>query len=317
MGMAIQRALAQLPGRVYLITDENVERLHGYLTVGIPRIVLRPGEETKSLETVDAVCRQLVHLGADRGAHLLGVGGGVVCDITGLVASLFMRGIGFSLAPTTLLAQVDAAIGGKTGVNSGPYKNLIGTFAKPSVVFCDPHFLTTLPDEELSNGLAECIKHACIADAELFASVEDEMEKMRGRDMEALNRLIVSSVRIKTEIVNQDPKENDLRKLLNFGHTFGHAIEKHCGLAHGQAVSLGICIANDLATRSGHLSDTDAQRIRALLTRAGLPVKTDKLDMTALRKLLVGDKKRSGDQVSFVLLRRIGKAFIHPMAIND
>jgi 3-dehydroquinate synthase len=313
VGMNVADATAALPERVVIITDENVERLHGGLTSGMQRIILPPGEQTKSLQTVEMVCKRLVEMEADRGTHLLAIGGGVVCDITGLVASLFMRGVSFTLMPTTLLAQVDAAIGGKTGVNSGPFKNLIGTFAQPDAVIGDPCFLDTLPDEELSNGLAECIKHACIADAPLFDWLEDNMTKLLGKDRQALNRLIATSVGVKVDIVNRDPREAGLRKLLNFGHTYGHAIEKHYDMAHGKAVSLGMCIANDMAVRHGHLSPVDARRIQDLLQRAGLPTNTASLDMTALQSLLIGDKKRNGNTLAFVLLNRIGDALIKPI----
>ena len=317
VGMTASEAVRSLPERLIIIIDAHVEHLHGQLTQGIPRIVLEPGEHTKSLTTVETVCRHLVELGADRGTHLLAIGGGVVCDITGLVASLFMRGVSFSLMPTTLLAQVDAAIGGKTGVNSGPFKNLIGTFARPDAVIGDPCFLDTLPDEELSNGLAECIKHACIADAPLFDWLEDNMTRLLGKDRQALNRLIATSVGVKVDIVNRDPREAGLRKLLNFGHTYGHAIEKHYDMAHGKAVSLGMCIANDMAVRHGHLSPVDAKRIQDLLQRAGLPTNTALLDMTALQSLLIGDKKRNGNTLAFVLLNRIGDALIKPIPIHD
>lgn len=306
-----------LPARTVILTDENVKRHWAQEFEGDPTIVLPAGEEQKSLAVVEDVVNQLVAIGADRNSFLLGVGGGVICDLTGFIASVFMRGIPFGFVPTTLLAQIDAAIGGKNGVNSGPFKNMIGLFNQPEFILSDHRFLTTLSDVEFANGLAEAIKHACIANAEYFAWIETHLDKIVARDSEILHEFILESVRIKCTIVEADPLEKNERRLLNYGHTFGHAIEKTLNIPHGQAVSLGMVMANALAVEKGFLDVAQAQRIAHLLDRAGLPVDVSALDKAMLQKLIRSDKKKVDDSIAFVLLNAIGRASIEMIPLDD
>lgn len=280
-------------------------------------IVLPAGEDQKSLLVVENVVQQLVNLGADRGSFLLGVGGGVICDITGFVASVFMRGIPFAFAPTTLLAQVDASIGGKNGVNSGSFKNLIGVFNQPEFVLIDTGFVYSLSDEEFANGMAEVIKHCAIHNPGEFGWLVSYMDRILQRDPEYVERTVLQSVYIKTLIVQSDPLEKGDRRFLNYGHTYGHAIEKHYGIAHGRAVSLGIVLANKMAVERGLLEEKKERYIRELLADAGLPTETSHLDMLALKVLIRGDKKKIGDKVAFILLKDIGEPIIELISLND
>jgi len=306
-----------VPDRTIIITDENVKRLYGHLMEAYPTITLPASEEQKSLVVVEDVVQQLMTLGADRGSFLLGVGGGVICDITGFVASIFMRGIPFAFAPTTLLAQVDASIGGKNGVNSGPFKNMIGVFNQPQFTLIDTGFLASLSDEEFANGLAEVVKHCVLKKAGHFGWLVSYMDIILKRDPEYVSRMVVDSVHIKCGIVESDPLEKGDRRLLNFGHTYGHAIEKHYGMAHGQAVSLGMVLANRMAVERGLLEEKKERDIRELLADAGLPTDVSELDMKALNTLIRGDKKKVGDNVAFILLKDIGEPIIEMIPLHD
>ncbi len=306
-----------VPEGTIIITDQNVKIHHGHVMEAYPTIVLPAGEDQKSLAVVEDIVNQLVTLGADRSSFLLGVGGGVICDITGFVASVFMRGIPFAFAPTTLLAQVDASIGGKNGVNSGPFKNMIGVFNQPEFVLIDTGFLATLSDEEYANGLAEVIKHCVIHNAKEFGWLVSHMDRILQRDPEYVERTVLQSVFIKTLIVDSDPLEKDKRRLLNYGHTYGHAIEKHYGIAHGRAVSLGMVLANKMAVERGLLEEKKARYISTLLADAGLPTDISQLDMKALNILIRGDKKKVGDAVAFILLKDIGEPIIEMIPLHD
>ena len=306
-----------VPERTIIITDENVKRLYGHLMEAYPTIVLTVGEDQKSLTVVENIIHQLVAIGADRGSFLLGVGGGVICDITGFVASVFMRGIPFAFAPTTLLAQVDASIGGKNGVNSSSFKNMIGVFNQPEFVLIDTGFLTTLSDEEYANGLAEVIKHACIRNADYFQWLETNLYSILARKPETLGHLIQESVAIKCVVVDADPLEKGERRILNYGHTYGHAIEKHYGIPHGQSISLGMALANRMAVDFQLLNAETEQRILALLAAAGLPTDVRHLDMAALNPIVRADKKKAGNHVAFILLTDIGSATIKMITLHD
>lgn len=317
LGEAFAKVWEKVPSRTIIITDENVKVRWGHLFADRPCIVLPPGEESKSLETVGQVVEELVELGADRGSFLLGVGGGVVCDLTGFIASVFMRGIPFAFAPTTLLAQVDAAIGGKNAVNTSHFKNMIGLFSQPQFILSDPQLLSTLPDHEFSNGLAECIKHACIVDKDYFAWMEQHMDDLHQADTELLEKLISSSVQIKCAIVDEDPLEQGPRKLLNYGHTFGHVLEKQHGWPHGEAISVGMNLVNHMAVDRGMLNPDDQFRISELLMRAGLPGDTGGSHYTDLFQAVRSDKKKEDGYMAFVLLKGIGRAEIIRVALDD
>ena len=222
---------------VYIITDENVFDLYSHDFPDFPVIKIRAGEEFKDLDTVQNIFKELLKSGADRYSFILAVGGGVVCDIAGFVASTYMRGIRFGFISTSLLSQVDASVGGKNGVNLGDVKNIIGVFNQPEFVLCDPTVLSTLPERELISGFAEVIKYSLIWDLKLFVEIERNLKKLLQFDPEFIQKIVWTSINIKKEVVEQDELEGGLRRILNFGHTFGHAIEKTHGLTHGEAIA--------------------------------------------------------------------------------
>lgn len=304
------------PGRTIFITDENVRRAQPAIFEGRDPIVIPAGEESKTLETVAGLYDRLLALEADRATFLVGVGGGVVCDIAGFAASTYLRGLSFGYVATTLLAQADASVGGKTGVNFGGFKNLVGVFSQPRFVLCDPAVLGTLPASEVRNGLAEIVKHAAIASPSLFSALEG-----RGRDLlslppDLIEEIVLASVSIKAAIVSGDERESGERRKLNFGHTLGHAFESTLGLSHGEAVSLGMAAAADFSVRRGLLSESDARRLRALLEAFGLPT-TAAFDRNRIAAAVGKDKKRAGRSVKFVFLRAIGEAVVEDVDLGE
>ncbi|MCJ7542222.1 MAG: 3-dehydroquinate synthase, partial [Desulfobacterales bacterium] len=255
-------------------------------------------------------------VGADRSTFIVGIGGGIVCDIAGFVASTYLRGVRFGFVSSTLLSQVDASVGGKNGVNFKDYKNMIGVFNQPEFVICDLNLLNTLPEKEVLCGLAEIVKHAVIGDRHLFAYLEAHYQEALALDKDVIGKLVYDSIIIKSAIVNQDELEKGERRKLNFGHTFGHAFEKTTGVPHGEAVSAGMVVASQLSVKRGHLSAKNAERIETLLQKIGLPVRIQaegKSILDALKK----DKKRKGDRIYFVLLDEIGNAFVEQIPIKE
>jgi 3-dehydroquinate synthase len=302
--------------RAVLLTDDNVFKHHSGVFGGYPVIQIGHGEGVKTLETVTSIYRQLIDLEADRSTFLVGIGGGVVCDICGFVASTYMRGVSFGFVATTLLAQVDASVGGKNGVNFGGYKNMVGVFNQPEFVVCDSRFLSTLPKHELHCGLAEVVKHGAISDADYFAYLEQHAEAIVDLDRAAIKRVVADSVRIKAAVVERDEKEAGERRKLNFGHTLGHALEKTLNVSHGQAVSAGMAFAARLSVQMGRLESVAAERLVQLLKRFDLPVAyaiSGQQVIDAIGK----DKKRQHDTLHFVLLRAIGQAVVENMPLNE
>ena len=262
IGEKLENIAAYLPpSKTVTITDTNVRRLYGNRFPESPLIEIGMGEENKTLETVRNIFEQLISLEADRSVFIVGIGGGIVCDITGFVASTYMRGVRFGFGATTLLAQVDASVGGKNGVNFSGYKNMVGTFNQPEFVICDPEVLQTLSDKDRGCGLAEIIKHAAIADGLLFSYLEDNLEKVSALSSEAVHRMVYDSMVIKSEIVNRDERETGERRKLNFGHTVGHAVEKVHKLPHGEAVSIGMMVAANLSAQKGYLKTAEITRL--------------------------------------------------------
>jgi 3-dehydroquinate synthase len=301
---------------VLIITDHTVRTLHGHRFPPFPTIEIGMGEESKTLETVQEVYSAFLRNDVDRSSSIIAIGGGIVCDVAGLAASTYLRGLRFGFVPTTLLAQVDASVGGKNGVNLGGYKNLVGTFTQPGFVVCDPDLLQTLSREELINGFAEVVKQAAIGDRDFFAFLEDHVADALALAPEVIERVVYDSLRIKTAVVSRDEKETGERRKLNFGHTIGHALEKVHHLKHGEAVSVGMAAAARLSAAQGLLSAGDVARLEALLVRFGLPVKVPvdaALVVDALRK----DKKREGDTIHFVLLDGIGSARVVPLTFGE
>lgn len=308
---------AWLPtGKRIMLTDSNVRRYYPSVFDSEAVIEVGTGEKVKDLETMRFVYERLVELEADRFSFLVGLGGGVVCDLTGFAASTFLRGISFGLVPTTLLAQVDAAAGGKNGVNISGYKNLVGTFTQPELVLCDPQFFKTLPPGEIACGLAEIIKHAAIEDRELFSFLEDQVPAVLRLDAPVMENLVYRSLSIKAAIVGRDEREKGERRKLNFGHTLGHALEKVTGLSHGEAVSLGMVLAVELSIKKGYLSDSEGNRLKALLQRFGLPVHHS-FSVERVTAALKMDKKRDGEKLHFVFLKGIGSCEVKEIGVEE
>ena len=313
----LEQFLPKKAGLVVLLIDENVKKQTQYNFDNFPHIIVPSGESVKQLSYLEKVVEQLINLGMDRTGFLVGIGGGVVCDLSGFVASIFMRGIKFAFLPTTLLAQVDASIGGKNGLNLGPYKNMIGTFTQPEFVLIDLFFLQTLPKVEFSNGMAEVIKHACIQDVSYFDFIVENKSKILSFDLAVLELLVLKSVAIKTEIVEADEREEGVRKLLNFGHTFGHAIEKKYNIPHGAAVSLGMVLVNEFSVAQHVLLESTAKRIESLLKAFDLPTDISIALWEDLEALVFKDKKRSGANLDLILLREVGKAEVIKKSFTD
>ena len=299
-----------------IITDANVKGFYEKDFPPMEVIEIGTGEAIKTLDTAQSLYGRLMNLEADRSTFILGIGGGIVCDVTGFVASTYLRGVRFGFVASTLLAQVDAAVGGKNGVNFRGYKNMVGTFNQPEFVICDPYLLRTLPKRELLQGFAEIVKHGAMGDADLFAFLEENTEQAVALDPDAIETIVYDSLVLKAGIVSRDEKEKGERRKLNFGHTFGHAIEKVAGLAHGEAVGLGMLVAASLSQRRGYLSGEERERIRALIMQLGLPHTLQgegKKVVRALRK----DKKREGEEIHFVLLQRIGSAVVEKVSLGE
>lgn len=295
-----------------IITDENVFASHPGKFDGWKTIVIKPGEEYKQQATVDKILKQLIAFEADRNTFIVGVGGGVVTDITGYAAGVYMRGVKFGFVPTTILAMVDAAIGGKNGIDVGIYKNLAGLIRQPDFLLFDYSMLQTLPQDQWINGFAEIIKHACIKDLPLFELLESESLTAFQTDPAKLAALIERNVSIKTNVVLKDEFEKGDRKLLNFGHTLGHAIENNYQLLHGHAISIGMVAACNISAAISHFDASEKQRIVMLIEKYHLP-SSIQFDKEKIWEILKMDKKRAGKEMNFILLKQIGEAFIFPI----
>lgn len=304
------------PGRCIIVTDENIARLYLDQFPPCDVITIGLGEKTKTLATVEKIYDQLIALEADRTTFIVGIGGGIVGDVTGFAASTYMRGLDFGFVASSLLAQVDATVGGKNGVNFRGYKNMVGVFNQPQFVIADIDLLKTLPAQEISCGLAEIIKHGCIADAQYFEYIERHCEQIDQLDSKVMHDLVYGSVVIKSDVVNQDERETGERRKLNFGHTIGHAIEKTMGISHGEAVSIGMVMAAELSKEKGLLKEEDQKRLINLLERLGLPTRID-FDPAAVIEALGKDKKRESDQIKFVLLSGLGKTVIEDISLDE
>jgi 3-dehydroquinate synthase len=317
-----------------IVSDETVARhclpqLCDSLTeAGIVHhtVLLPPGEETKDLDHFGRLVEEILEFGIERGTMLVALGGGVVGDVTGFAAATLLRGIDFVQIPTTLLAQVDSSVGGKTGINTRIGKNLIGAFYQPRLVLADTTTLSTLPRRELLAGYAEIVKYGLIRDAGFFAWLEDEGRAVCDLAPAALRRAVMTSCAMKSEIVAGDEREEGDRALLNFGHTFGHALETETGfssrLLHGEAVGLGMALAFDLAVRLGLVAAEESQRVRRHLDEMGLPTRLSAVGLAGVPadRLLVHmskDKKVRDGRITLILPRRIGEAFVMKDAPRD
>jgi 3-dehydroquinate synthase len=300
--------------KTIFVTDKNVFAAQEKQFKNRNTIVLNAGEEHKNQSTVDSVIKQLVEREADRKTILVGVGGGVVTDITGYVASIYMRGIPFGFVPTSLLAMVDASIGGKNGIDVGVYKNMVGIIRQPSFLLFDPSLLQTLPEKEWKNGFAEIIKHASIKDAGMFKELEQNDLAFYQKKKKEVSALIQRNALLKTRVVQQDEFEKGERKLLNFGHTLGHALENQYKLSHGHAISIGMAYASSLSKKINSFKNAD--RVVGLLEQYQLPTFAE-FDKEKVINVLKMDKKKTRDSINFILLAKIGKAFIKEIPIQQ
>lgn len=291
------------------ITDSKVHGLYASFFEGKDTIVVKEGEASKSLVSVEEIIGRLIAFEAGRDVLLIGVGGGVVTDITGFVAAVYLRGVSFGFMPTTLLAMVDAAIGGKNGVNTGLYKNMIGTVRQPEFILYDQSFLASLPNKAWCNGFAEVIKYACIFDTPLFEELERNDVVFYQNNADELSALIRRCAGWKNKTVVEDEHEKNIRKLLNFGHTAGHALENKYHLGHGAAVAIGMVIACGISEELAALGKEVKQRLKALLLRYGLPVGLD-YNHNEVMEILKADKKRNAGGIDYILLTEIGHAVI-------
>ncbi|MGZ8165598.1 MAG: 3-dehydroquinate synthase [Methylobacter sp.] len=300
-----------------LYLDRVLKNLQGYTA---EQVILPDGEQFKTLDFVSKIFDKLLACKFSRNATLIALGGGVIGDMGGFAAACYQRGIAFMQIPTTLLAQVDSSVGGKTGVNHPLGKNMIGAFYQPQCVIADADVLDTLDGRQLSAGLAEVIKYGLIRDADFFIWLENNIDALLARDKQALSFAIEQSCINKAEIVAEDETETGIRATLNLGHTFGHAIETGAGYGvylHGEAVAIGTCQAADVSRRKGWLNDADVERIINLFKKAGLPVIPPKeIDSERFLELMAVDKKNIDGQIRLILLKRIGAATL-PININQ
>lgn len=298
-------------GRVVVITDANIDRLYPDLVHRYEYIIIGQGEGVKSLQTVEKVYRELMAMGADRSTFILGIGGGIVTDIAGFVAATYMRGVDFGFVSTTLLGQVDASIGGKNGVNVADYKNMVGTFRQPRFVISDVSMLETLPERQLRAGMAEVVKSALVGDADLF----NYMEQAAGEKQ--YEEIVLRAVAVKAHIVAQDECEGGIRRLLNLGHTLGHALEKCTReVNHGEAVAIGMSQIAHASVRCGMLAEDDARRIDTLLESLGFCL-TPPVSMTDVLREVKYDKKKSDNMLKVVMPVRIGECVVREMTFDE
>ena len=317
VGESLKNLESYLPakGRIIIVTDENIKKHYHRDFPDLPVITIGTGENIKNIATIETILNELVRHSCDRSDFIVGIGGGIVCDITGFAASIFLRGIKFGFVSTSLLSQVDASVGGKNGVNLNAYKNLVGVFNQPEFVICDIELLNTLPPCEISNGLAEIVKHALIFDAELFEFIEKNQQKALNLDHDTIFRLVADSVSIKSRIVLLDEIESGERRKLNFGHTIGHAIEKIENPGHGSAVSMGMAAAAIFSERKGLITHKDVLRITRLLKGLNLPVSLT-APASGIATAASKDKKKQGQELFFVFLEQIGRAVVKKISLD-
>lgn len=301
---------------VVIVTDDNIRRIYGKKFPDFPVFSVLPGEESKKLTIIEKLAEKLLDAGLDRNGFILAVGGGVVCDLAGFLASVYLRGIRCGYVSSSLLSQVDASTGGKNGVNLGGTKNILGIIRQPEFVICDPTMLLTLSDEEYLSGLAEMIKTAVIGDKDLFDLIEKNYSGIMERNYELLTTLVGKSVKFKAAIVTEDEKEAGLRRILNFGHTFGHAIEMQTKVKHGFAVAAGMKLATDFSFDKGLIDMNEKDRIINILEKYGLLYTLD-IPSDQIERLVMHDKKKTGTGIYFVFVAGIGKAIVEKISITE
>jgi len=281
-------------------------------TLKLESIKINANEQNKSQETLSKIHSTLIENKFSRDCLIIGIGGGIVCDISGFAAATYQRGVDFFLMPTTLLSQVDASVGGKTAINHPKGKNMIGAFHQPLGVLADLAFLSTLPKREISCGLSEMIKHGLIRDISYFSWLEENIEQIIELDSKVTEEAVSRSIKIKAEIVREDEKEKSIRALLNFGHTFGHALEligDFKNYNHGEAVAIGMIMALEISVRIGNITQQDSERVKQLLNRAKIDTKIKKtINSLDLYECMLGDKKKRGNVLNLVVLENLGQA---------
>ncbi len=302
--------------RIVLITDKNVSY---YYSEEFPRydvIEIGLGEKVKTIDTLNYIFGRFVELEVDRSSFIVGIGGGIVCDITGFAASVFMRGLKFGFVSTTLLSQVDASVGGKNGVNFRGYKNMIGVFNQPEFVICDNEMLKTLEEREFIAGFAEIVKAGLIKDASLFSYLENNYKRALKMDAEVINKLVYESIVIKSKVVEADEREKGERRILNFGHTFAHSFERLTGILHGEAVGIGMVLASKISEKLNMIAGKDVSRIWNLLDNLHLPTSIN-VEIADVYNSIKQDKKREGNSLHLVLLENIGNAVIRKVSLKQ
>ena len=302
--------------RVVVVSDTNIDRHYHSLIEPYDHVLIGLGESSKTLKTLDAIYHRFIELGVDRSCFVLAIGGGIVTDVAGFAASTFMRGLDFGFISTSLLGQVDASVGGKNGVNVDGYKNMVGTFTQPKFVICDVDLLRTLSPREFRTGLAEIIKAAVIADAELFDMLEQTDFSTLQSDSERLSEMVYRAVKVKADIVERDERESGDRRLLNLGHTLAHAIEKSSTkMNHGEAVAVGLALIAEVATSRDMLAVADKERIVALLERAGFMLDAP-VEIRTLLKAVAKDKKAEGSDIHIVFPVGVGRCTVEKMPVE-
>lgn len=302
--------------KVIVITDGTIASLYGKYFAEYPVVTLGEGEKHKTLDSLSRIFAAFLENNVDRSWFVVGIGGGIVCDVTGFASSIYMRGLPCGFVSTTLLSQVDASVGGKNGVNFGEFKNMLGVFAQPSFVICDASVLASLPEREYISGFAEIIKAAAIRNFDLFEYLEQHAAEALDKKPEVVSKAIYESVKIKANVVQNDEKESGERRILNFGHTFAHSIELHMGLTHGEAVAVGMMLAAKASVKLGLLSLNDADRLQQLLEKYHLPTRFT-LQKELVYSTLLKDKKREGDAINLVLLTKLGNAVVQKVPLNQ
>ena len=318
VGESLQNLPKHLPPtKCIIITDTYVKNHYHHLFPDFELIELESGEHAKNLETIAEIYTKLLDYDADRSTFIVGIGGGVVCDLTGFAASTYMRGLDFGFVATSLLAQVDASVGGKNAINFQGFKNIAGTFNQPKFVICDLELLDTLPQREILNGLAEILKHALIGDPKLFSYLEHHFEeKNLGGYRDFFQRVVRDSIAVKVAVVEKDERESGERRILNFGHTLGHAIEKITRLSHGEAISLGMAFAVRYSEREKKLGAGESKRILSLFNKMKFPMDSD-FDKTKALAAIKKDKKRESDRIHFVFLKDIGSPEVKKISFDE
>lgn len=303
--------------RVVVVSDTNIDRHYHTLVNRYEHVLIGLGEASKTLVTADAIYKKFISMGVDRSTFVLAIGGGIVTDVAGFVASTYMRGVEFGFVSTSLLGQVDASVGGKNGVNVDGYKNMVGTFTQPRFVICDVGMLRTLPEREVRTGMAEVIKAGIIADEELFSKLELTPLAELTKNPDLLAEVVYRAIKVKADIVERDEREHGDRRKLNLGHTLAHAIEKSSSkMNHGEAVAVGLSLISDAAARRGLLSAADKERICSLLQRTGFDL-TPPVAMRVLLKAVSKDKKSEGDVLNVVFPTAISACEVVPMPLEE